>query len=948
MKIVCLRLPKFVNSITSLRCCRDSEGSRMMLKRLSLFVTVLLLVGPTLWAAGFGPEFLVRLDLNDRLDFDRASELGLNPVFRWGNEFYVVIDGATLATVADLGIPHALVDTEPFESGHYYTDRDAPSKRTDALSALGAQKLDTFDGQAVWKSEAPVKIDGLSPGDGPYEITGKEVPLTYCTPLVSTSGVAVSDPILDSIVARISEDSVEAIDTRLMDFQTRYVYTDSNDMAQEYIRQKFLSYGYTDVTTDAFYPSGWPAHNVICTKTGTEFPDKVIIIGAHYDSYNTQSDPMIFAPGADDNGSGTVGVLEAARALANVPTDKTIIFIAFDAEEIGLVGSDYFAGVALASGMDIELMLNMDMIGYDPNESGAIFYGTNSVSQGYADLAVQLTDDYTNLYGYSGAAGGSSDHYPFAQRGYRFVYAEESEFNTPGWHTNIDIISRLNIPYWTDVVRSVCLTAYATSQSPPPIEQMQVWDVGDGASLRVDWQALSDPHITGYRVMYGLASGDYIWSVDIPGGSASTHTINGLTEGTTYYVAVAAMNSAGWTSVAMPEASLDPQSQPRVPANFAAETEYQRIDVSWNASVELDFDHYELYRGPDELSLTLYQPNLTASSYSDGAVSAMTRYYYQVRSVDQTANTSALSDIVSAVPATFDQGTLVFDLTASTTGNPTEQQQDSVYNAMFDAYPHGYYQYLDYNDPVDKSILGQYQVLYWIDDDLSWEHWPEDHWAKLNWYLSYGNSVVIEGWQTPNELSSDFRYDRLRISDIDKITSVDCVGGIGEAGFPSVIFDTAKVVAIFTPWDGKLGQIWTMTQADASAEVFLRYNSATDDPVREALPVGIRRTTGGAKLALISLPLYYMREADAKAMISALSAWFDLPPADPGDLNGDGSIDVLDLSNLVDVIFAGSFPGTGYNTADVNGDCEVNVLDLVYMIDYLFRGGPAPLAGCVF
>jgi hypothetical protein len=919
-----------------------------MLKRFCLVTTLVLCIVPTLWAAGFGPEFLVRLDLNDRQDFNRAAELELTPVFRWGNEFYVVLDGATFAAVAALEIPHTLVDTEPFVSGHYYTDRDRPSKRTDALSALGAQQLDTFDGQAVWKSDTPVKIDGMSPGDGPYEITPKEIPFTYTTPLVATPGASFTDPILDSIVARIKEDSVEAIDTRLMNFHTRYVYTDSNDLAQEYIRQKFLSYGYTDVETDVFYPSGWPAHNVICTKTGTDFPDKIIIIGAHYDSYNTQSDPMIFAPGADDNGSGTVAVLEAARALADVPTSKTIIFIAFDAEEIGLVGSDFFAGNALASGMDIELMLNMDMIGYDPSYSGWIFYGTNSVSQGYADLAVDLTNTYTSSMGYSAAAGGSSDHYPFAQRGYRFVYAQESEFNTPGWHTDIDIISRLNIPYWTDVARGVCMTAYATSQSPPPIEQMDLWDVGDGASLRVDWQPLSDPNITGYEVMYGLASGDYIWSVDVPGGGSSTVTLGGLTEGTTYYVAVAAENTAGWTSVALPEMSLDPQSQPRVPTSVAAESEYQRIDVSWDASVELDFDHYELYRGPDELSLTLFEPNLTTNTYSDAAVSATTRFYYQVRSVDQSANTSALSDIVSAVAATFDQGTLLFDLTGSTLGNPTEQQQDSVYNAMFAAHSHGFYQYNDYDDPVDKSELGQYQVLYWIDDDLSWENWPADHWTKLNWYLSYGNSVVIVGWQTPNELTSDFRYDRLRISDVDKINSVDCVGGLGEAGFPSVIFDTAKVVDIYTPWDGKLGQVWTMTQADGTAEVFLRYNSATDDPVRETLPVGIRRSTGGAKLALVGLPLYYMREADAQAMIGALATWFDLPPADPGDLNGDGAIDVLDLSNLVDVIFAGSFPGTGYNSADVNGDCEVNVLDLVYMIDHLFRGGPAPLAGCVF
>ncbi|MBD3297245.1 MAG: M28 family peptidase, partial [candidate division Zixibacteria bacterium] len=149
-----------------------------------------------------------------------------------------------------------------------------------------------------------------------------------------------SDPNLDSISARISQDSILAYDTYLQDLQTRNVYTVENDQAQAYLEAKFASFGYTDVTIDSFDVYGWTAHNVICTKLGTTEPDKVIVIGGHYDSYNGDSDPLVYAPGADDNGSGTVCVLEIARALADIPTKKTIIFVAFDGEEYGLYGSE--------------------------------------------------------------------------------------------------------------------------------------------------------------------------------------------------------------------------------------------------------------------------------------------------------------------------------------------------------------------------------------------------------------------------------------------------------------------------------------------------------------------------------------------------------------------------------------------------------------------------------
>jgi hypothetical protein len=491
------------------------------------------------------------------------------------------------------------------------------------------------------------------------------------------------------------------------------------------------------------------------------------------------------------------------------------------------------------------------------------------------------------------------------------------------------------------------MTTVAVSEAPAPVDRLEVYDVGDGQSLEVRWDPVSSWNAIGYRLYYGPASGFYTDTIDVPGASTASAQVQGLADGTEYFISLSAVTGSGRESVVRPEASGTPYLVPRAPANVAAETEYHRIDLAWDPAIELDFDHYVLYRGPDSLSLTEYIPFLEATAYSDIEVDAGTWYYYSIASVDHDGYTSALSQVVSSIPATFDQGILLMDLTRESLSDPSEQQQYDVYNAIFSGYQHDYHQYQDYSVPVEKSMLGPYGTVYWIDDDISWEHWPTSHWSMLNWYLSYGNNLVIIGWQTPHEIESGaMLYDRFRVSDVSKISAVDCVGGIGEDGFPDVVFDTAKIVEIYTTWDGKLGQIWWMTTADASAEVIMRYNSATDDPAREQLPVAVRRNDGGTKAALIGLPLYFMREADAQAMVAALTAWFDIVPA-PGDLNASGFVDIVDVMGLADAVFAGTFPPPGYNCADVNADCQVTVLDLVYLIDYVFRGGTEPIEGCV-
>jgi hypothetical protein len=895
-------------------------------------------------AGAFGPKFLLRVNLQSRSSFDRAAALGIEPVFRWGNEFYVVSDGLMLDKLDKSGVQYTVIETSPFVDGFYFVDSKTPFTEPGGLAKLGAEPIDLFDGGALWKADQPLMWAAHLAGEAPVQITGESIPLVYM-PAMTSAGFIGPDPWLDSIAARINQDSVVAYDRRLMNFRTRYTYTDSNLAAISYLKQKFLSFGYTDVKTDTFgVGSGWYSHNVICKKLGTIEPGKLIIIGAHFDSYNQQSDPMIFAPGADDNASGTAAVMEIARVLAGIPTRKTIIFIPFGAEEQGLYGSNYYSALAQTYGWDIELMLNMDMIGWNPDAVNNVWINTNPASLAYASLAAQLAQSRTTLIPYINASvGGGSDHYYFGQRGYHFIYGAEGDFDTPGWHTDIDTLARLDFPYWTDIARMMGMTTYYVAKAPAGVQSVQLWDVGDGQSLEIQWETVLGADIESYRIYYGPGPGYYTASMEVPAGGGTTARLNGLAEGELYFATVTAIDTSGAESIARTETSLAPYHLPRVPSGVLANVEYRRIELQWDPTAELDFDHYVLYRGTDSSALGIYVASLGTNSYTDMTVSDRTRYYYRVLAFDHDGNSSGVSSLVSGIPASFDQGTLLADLTSGVSGVPPEADQWPVYNTIFSNYQHGYYRYDDYSKSVDKSELGQYGTMYWLDDDYEWERWPADHWAKLNWFLSYGNNLVVTGWATPSEVqSAGALYDLCHVSTISRVNALDCIGGYGESGFPSVVIDTVKA---FSPWSGVLNNIWTMAPADASAEVILRYHSSSGG--NPSLPVAVRRDSGTNKVAFIGLPLYFIRNQDAQALVAALGDWFgDTQHGGAGDLNGDGVVDILDVIALINAAFEGGTPPGGMANADENGDCVVDVMDVVYIIEYVFNGGPTPGPGC--
>jgi hypothetical protein len=270
-------------------------------------------------------------------------------------------------------------------------------------------------------------------------ITNKEIQLSS-KPWQFNKGALLLDPEIEAMM--------EAVDTNiyvnnlqhLQNYGTRDAYTPQSVEAQNWIKEQYENMGYDVELFDFNMPSGPASDNVIATKTGSKYPEEFVMLGGHYDSFCYSG----AAPGADDDGTGTCGVLEAARVMADFDNDRTIIFCAWSGEEYGLYGSEAYADWAADEGMNIIGYFNIDMCGYRaPGQS----IHTDIIAPASAQPLVDFYTDVCALYlpdfiiEPGNLTGGDSDHTSFNNAGYMGIFPfEDSQNYSPYIHSPDDVI----------------------------------------------------------------------------------------------------------------------------------------------------------------------------------------------------------------------------------------------------------------------------------------------------------------------------------------------------------------------------------------------------------------------------------------------------------------------------------------------------------------------------
>lgn len=165
----------------------------------------------------------------------------------------------------------------------------------------------------------------------------------------------------------------------------------------------------------------YKTQNVLGYVKGTMYPDSFIVISAHYDHLGMMGKNVYF-PGANDNASGTSMMLSLAKYYSENPQKCSILFIAFGAEEAGLVGSAFFVNHPLVPLSKIKFVMNLDLAG--TGDDGATVVNGSILTHEF-ELLQQANDNgkYLKVINKRGKAA-NSDHYHFSEKGVKsfFLY----------------------------------------------------------------------------------------------------------------------------------------------------------------------------------------------------------------------------------------------------------------------------------------------------------------------------------------------------------------------------------------------------------------------------------------------------------------------------------------------------------------------------------------------
>ena len=287
------------------------------------------------------------------------------------------------------------------------------------------------------------------------------------------------DSLMTAVLESVNKDSVAQTIQSLQNFNTRFALAPNHKQVALFVADKLTALGYADVKLDSFQLDSlqWPPnsgifhnttqYNVIAQVNGLINPDKIFILGAHYDNVVYPGDAFATTPGADDNASGTAAMLETARVfkLHNIQPDYTIRFVAFAAEELSLNGSNNYAGKVGNAQEDLVLMINNDMISHSLQpannwkikiqkypQTDWVVNLTNQIAQQFTQLTV-VVDSNDIAY---------SDSYLFSLWGYDAVFYQENDFFT-SLHTTFDVIDSLDMAYAAELIKISCGVLLSTN-----------------------------------------------------------------------------------------------------------------------------------------------------------------------------------------------------------------------------------------------------------------------------------------------------------------------------------------------------------------------------------------------------------------------------------------------------------------------------------------------------
>lgn len=314
-------------------------------------------------------------------------------------------------------------------------------------------------------------------------------------------------PLLADLAAQVEIERLRADILALQNFKTRYASTPQCEAAGDFILNRFRQIGLTAVSDPFIFESLYQSKNIVAVIPGKVAPERMVLACAHYDS--TSTNPLISAPGADDNASGTAAILELARILAKEQFNFSIGLLCVSAEEWGLYGSAHYADRARRNGDKIIAVVNLDMIAYPGDQQRVLDVIGNRQSEWLADLFIAVAQPHVGLR-LDKVINPSltwSDHSSFWDRGYAALCGIEDSVN-PYYHRSSDTLDTLDLGFAAEAVQASLAVVAALAQpistpaAPTGLQARSQVSAALFSSLKtvyLEWQANRE-QVAGYHV----------------------------------------------------------------------------------------------------------------------------------------------------------------------------------------------------------------------------------------------------------------------------------------------------------------------------------------------------------------------------------------------------------------------------------------------------------------
>jgi hypothetical protein len=728
------------------------------------------------------------------------------------------------------------------------------------------------------------------------------------------------NPKIQAMVDSVSTQKIRFYLENLVGFYTRHTNSDTVSQttgigaARRWIKSQFQKS--SDATGGQLRPEFFWFNETICSSTGkhanvmatlpgkmAESKNRIFIVSGHMDNRTFGvCDNTSFAPGANDDGSGTSASIEIARVMSKYLFDATLIFMTVTGEDEGLFGSRAYANWAKANNLRIDGMLTNDVIGNIISSTGIVdstsvrhfsIGPSNSPSRQLARYFKLKGEQYVpkmkvNLIPAQDRPGRGGDHIPFNDNGYSAVRFTEPNERLEHQHSNTDIIENMSPSYTAQITRlSVAGLASMALAPATPTAPLIARNVGNGKDLLLSWsKSNNEPDFAGYRIAWHHPDSLFYQAI-IPVGNVAQFKLVGLTTNQAIYLSYSALDTAGNESIFSTEVLATPQIIPETPQSLTSTSTSTGIQLSWKQSLELDLAGYTITRIGPGSSEQNFKVDSTTISFFDNTVQPYIIYKYYIKARDKEGNESAPSTIVTGQIATHDRGILVIDGTSDGSGDalkPTDEAVDSFYERILKKF--NVTKQWDIMDSLQKSVtisdadMGIHSTIIWHSDVKPPTSLIANDTLTLKKYLQNGGRLLMIGWGLIDNVffktdniktfkAGEFVYDymKIRTSQTTSTFDRDFIGANSTVTpYSSFTVDSTKL-ALFK---GNLFamEVFQSTTENTQTKTLYTYRSSSQPPsMFHDQPVALKHISSNLKIIVFNFPLFFIQETDAVKII---------------------------------------------------------------------------------